>query len=345
MAEPRPEPPKDRRAAVVCRHPATLRHLQQAFGTAGLGMRQAIGPSFLPRSQRGEFELVVLDLDVDPEAPPRELVAAVDLACPGTPVIVTAGIRARTRLIEALSGPTVAGIVPKLGTWLETSAAGAAPSVAEGPDEQDLGAALRRLINPTPIPPGPTPYLLSGTLIEERVVGSSQEREAVLAEVLEYVDRFAFSDEKLRRIETVTDELLLNAVYDAPMDDQPDGTRRPRFASVDRRKAIKLGAQEQIRVRFGCDGRMLAVSVCDRFGSLTRANAVSHVQRVLERLGPRPRVGTDGSGLGLVLCYSNANQLVVHGSAGRFTELTAVQLVAGVNRVAQARGSALYLYL
>jgi len=35
----------------------------------------------------------------------------------------------------------------------------------------------------------------------------------------------------------------------------------------------------------------------------------------------------------------------VHGSPGRFTELTAVQLVAGVNRQAQARGSSLYLYL
>src|SRR5581483_6363962 len=100
MADPRPEAPANKRAAVVCRHPATLRHLQQALGTAGLGMRQAIGPSFLPRSQRGEFELVLLDLDVDPEAPPPSLVAAVDLACPGTPVIAVAGIRTRTRLIE-----------------------------------------------------------------------------------------------------------------------------------------------------------------------------------------------------------------------------------------------------
>ncbi|HZS36658.1 MAG TPA: hypothetical protein VFF06_07530 [Polyangia bacterium] len=342
MADPRPEAPANKRAAVVCRHPATLRHLQQALGTAGLGMRQAIGPSFLPRSQRGEFELVLLDLDVDPEAPPPSLVAAVDLACPGTPVIAVAGIRTRTRLIEALAAPQVVGIAPKLGTWLESASA---PTVAEGPDEQELGVAVRRLINPTPIPPGPTPYLLAGTSVEERVVGSSEEREAVLAEVLEYVDRFGFSDEKLRRIEMVADELLLNAVYDAPVDEQPDGTRRPRFAAVDRRKPVKLGAQEQVRVRFGCDGRTLAVSVCDRFGSLTRAVAVSHVQRVLERLGPRPRTATEGAGLGLVLCYSHANQLIAHSAPGRFTELTAVQLVAGVNRVAQQRGSALYLYL
>jgi hypothetical protein len=130
----------------------------------------------------------------------------------------------------------------------------------------------------------------------------------------------------------------------------PDGTRRPRFAAGDRRKPVKLGAQEQVRVRFGCDGRMLAVSVCDRFGSLTRPTVTAHVERVLERLGPKPRTSEPvaaggGSGLGLVICYSHANQLVVHGAVGRFTELTAVQLVAGVNRQAQARGSSLYLYL
>ncbi len=58
------------RAAVVSRHPATLKHVAQALGVPRLGWRQAIGPAVLPRSSRGEFELVLLDLDLDATAPP-----------------------------------------------------------------------------------------------------------------------------------------------------------------------------------------------------------------------------------------------------------------------------------
>ncbi len=327
-----------RRAAVVCRHPATLRQLAQSLGVAGLAMRQAIGPAFLPRTAKGEFEVVVLDLDIDPDAPPTTLIDAVVAACPGTPVVAIAGVNPRHRLVQALSAATVTAIVPKLGTWLE-SAAGA--QIAEGADEQELGVALRRLINPTPIPQGPLPYLLAATPIEERVVGSSQEKDSVLGEVMHYAERFGLSDEKLRRIEVIADELLLNAIYDAPRDDQGQA----KYATLDRRTPVSLGAQAQVRLRFGCDGRSFVVSVSDRFGALTRTILANHIARVLEARGPRPRGGTGGAGLGLVLCFTSSNQLIVHGSAGRFTEVTSVVHVAGSNRAAMARGSALHIFL
>lgn len=328
-----------RRAAVVSRHPATLRQVAQALGVAGMSMRQAIGPSFLPRSGRGEFEVVLLDLDIDPDATPQSLVEAVVAACPETPVVAVAGINTRHRLIQALSVTSVVGLVPKTGTWTESASTG--QPVSEGPDEQELGTALRRLANPTPIPQGPLPYLLGGTAVEERVVGSSAEKETVLAEAMAYAGRFGLSDEKLRRIEVVTDELLMNAVYDAPR----DAGGEPKYAGVDRRTPITLGAQAQVRVRFGSDGRTFAVSVSDRFGALTRPIVGSHISRVLEVRGPRPRQGTGGAGLGMVLCYTSSNQLVIHGSPGRFTEVSAIIHIAGSNRAAVARGSALFLYL
>lgn len=328
-----------RRAAVVSRHPATLRQLAQSLGVAGLAMRQAIGPSFLPRSARGEFELVVVDLDIDPETPPSTIIDQVVAACPSTPIITVAGINTRHRLVQSLGSTPVASIVPKLGTWVESVSTATPPS--EGADEQELGVALRRLCNPTPIPQGPGPYLLGGTPVEERLVGSSGEKEAVLADLLAYAARFALSDEKLRRIETIADELLLNAIYDAPRDEKGE----PRYAGMDRRQPVTLGVQAQVRLRYGCDGRCFVISVSDRFGALTRQVVATHVARVLEARGPRPRQGTGGAGLGLVLCYTSSNQLVIHGAPNRFTELTSVVHVAGSNRAAVARGSALHLYL
>ncbi len=344
-----------RRVAVVSRHPATLRQIQQALGVAGLGMRQAIGPSFLPKSAKGEFEAVVLDLDIDPTTQPSVLVEAVAAACPETPVIAVAGVNTRHRLIQALAQAPVIGLQPKVGSWNEPgpvpSLAGApAPAGNEGPDEQELGVALRRLLarSGPEVPLGPQPYLLGGSPVEERVVGSTSEKETVLAEVLAYAQRFALSDEKLRRVEVVTDELLLNAIYDAPRDMTPSGSGNwqpvPRYAMLDRRTPITLAAKEQVRLRYASDGRTFAVSVNDRFGALPRATIAAHLARVLEVRGPRPKAGAGGAGLGLVLCYTTANQLIVHSLSNKFTEVTAVLHIAGSNRRAVERGSALHLY-
>ena len=46
-----------------------------------------------------------------------------------------------------------------------------------------------------------------------------------------------------------------------------------------------------------------------------------------------------------MLTFGAANQLIVHGVAGKFTEVTAVIHIAGSNRAALTRGSTLHLYL
>ena len=329
------------RAAVVSRHPATLRHLAQALGVAGLTSRQAIGPSFLPRSAPGEFEVVLLNLDIDSVAPPVELCDSVTAACPETPIIVMAGLNTRHRLAQSLAHANVVGIVPKLNTWTE---APTATMVADGPDEQALGLALRRRLDRPTQPIGPEPYMLAGVAIKERPIGGSTDKEEALAELLADAQRFGLSDEKLRRIEVAADELMLNAIYDAPRGE--DG--RALYADIDRRTPVNLGAKAQARLRWGCDGRTFTISVVDRFGALPRAVAAQHVARLLDARSPRlnrgPVSAGGGSGLGLVLAFTAANHLNIQVQAGRFTEVTAALYVAGSNRAAISRGSALHLF-
>jgi hypothetical protein len=102
---------------VVSRHPATLRQVTPALAMAGLSARRVIGPAFLPRSPRREFDLVILDLDVDLESPAGALVEATRLGCPGAPVVAVAGIDARTRLLEALAIEEVCAGLPKESAW------------------------------------------------------------------------------------------------------------------------------------------------------------------------------------------------------------------------------------
>ena len=343
------------RAAIVARHPSTLKHVAQALAVANLSSRQAIGPSFLPRSAPGEFELVILDLDIDAATPPVELCAQVATACKDTPIIVVAGLNARHRLVQALAHPDVVGVVPKIGAWTESVTTEAK---LEGPDEQALGLGLCRRVERATQPPGPAPYLLTGTAVEERLIGGSADKDEALAALLADAARFGLSDEKVRRIETAADELMLNAVYDAPRDgersagaaradaDPRTANGKPLHAEMDRRTPVVLAAQAQVRARWGCDGRTFVVSISDRFGALQRATVGAHIQRLLDARSPRlGRSGvTGGAGLGLVLTYSAANQLALQVVRGRFTEATAALHVAGSNRSAVARGSALYIY-
>jgi hypothetical protein len=327
-----PGPPV-RRAAVVCRRPGTLKQLAQALGTAGIGFRPAVAPQLLPSAQLKEFDVAVVDLDVDVASSPESLAAATAAHCPDSPLVCIAGVHTRHRLLDALNHPQVCGIFPKLGSWIEA----ATPVPAGGIDEQELAVALRRVVAPEPLPEGPAGYLLGGASIAERVIGSGQERAQLMGELDALCERLGLSDEQQRRVRQVTEELVLNAIFEAPRDD----AGAPKYAHHDRGEPLTLTAQEQVRVRWGTDGRALVVSVADRFGALDRRMVTSALARVLEYRSGAP----DSAGVGLVTAFGASNQLVVQAARGRFTEVTAVIHIAGTTRASLLRGSSLLMLL
>ena len=201
--------------------------------------------------------------------------------------------------------------------------------------------ALRRGFGNETSPLGAQPYLIQGFSTTEAVVQSTGDKDEALDAVMQLAAALELSDEKKRRIEVATEELLLNAIYDAPRDAAGTAVH----AKLDRRTPVKLGPGEQVKLHYGCDGRNFVVSVADCFGALERGNIERSLGKLLDPQRARPTPGTSGAGLGLMLTYGAANQLIAHAVAGRFTEVTAVMHVSGSNRTALARGSALHLYL
>jgi hypothetical protein len=286
----------------------------------------------------GSLQLAVVDLDVDAHADPMTLIDATVGACPETPLVVVAGVNAKRRLLTTLSSSTVRHAVPKLGGWLDVPPE---QRTFEGPDEQDLAVSLRRLLYLHGRPLGANPYLIEGFSTTEATLFSSTGKEAALNAVLELADALELSDEKRRRVEVATEELLLNALYDAPR--SSDGP--PLYAAIDRRTPVTLEPDFPIRLHYGCDGRNFVVSVTDRFGAIEREEVVNALAKLLHPESPLAAPGAGGARLGLMLTFAAANQLIVHAVPGRFTEVTAVMHVSGSNRTALARGSALHLYL
>jgi hypothetical protein len=330
---------RTRAAALVSKHGPTCRRVAQSLGAAGVRVRATPFPSELPLDGVGDVVALLVDLDVSPAEAPATLIAEARQHYPEVPILATAGIDARARLLDALCEADVHHVVPKRGAL--TLPRGGMPVIGslEGPDEHDLFAAIRRLLD-GPESPGVTPYLLSGAPVHEVSVRSSDDKDKALEQIIGFAESMDLAGEKLRRVELSAEELLMNALYDAPRN--PDGAERN--SNLDRRLAVTLGADETVHMRYGCDGQTLAVAVADPFGSLSKRAVTERLRKVRDGI-PKPNAGLAGAGLGLVMTYSVANQLIFAVSPGRVTEVTAVLHVGGSNRAAQERGTAVHFYV
>jgi hypothetical protein len=296
-------------------------------------------PSELPIEDLADVAALLVDLDVSPSDPPSVLLSEARQAYPSVPLLAVAGVDARSRLIDALCEADVNHVLPKRGAL--TLPRGGMPVIGslEGPEEHDLFAAVRRLIS-GPESPGVEPYLLAGAPVHEARIRTTEDKDAGLNAIIGFAETMDLGGEKLRRVELAAEELLMNALYDAPRNAQGI----PRNAHMDRRLSVTLDEDESVTMRYGCDGQTLAVSVADTFGSLSKRAVTERLRKVTDGV-PKPQPGVAGAGLGLVMTYSVANQLIFSVSPGRLTEVTAVLHVAGTNRAAQERGTAVHFYL
>jgi hypothetical protein len=121
----------------------------------------------------------------------------------------------------------------------------------------------------------------------------------------------------ISRIEGTADELLMNALYDAPASrggghDDLDTAIRSADVPLDKSGATAL-------LRFGCDGRYFALSVLDRYGALDKRAILDNVLRARAE-GGRPK-SQGGAGLGLYFVLSAVTRFIVNIEPERLTEV------------------------
>src|SRR5204863_7499722 len=87
-------------------------------------------------------------------------------------------------------------------------------------------------------------------------VRGATDRDDVVRSIGQHAEWVGAGREARRAVEAVADELITNAVYDAPR--TPDGAAR--YAALDRRHKVALDPWELVTVRWGSDGDQLAMS-------------------------------------------------------------------------------------
>jgi hypothetical protein len=121
------------------------------------------------------------------------------------------------------------------------------------------------------------------------------------------------------RIQLVCDELMMNALYHAPVDEKGD----EKYAGRSLKELAQLEHISPIQVQYGCSGRYFGVSVRDAGGSLTRKKALEYLLRAKSGAAHiESKAG--GAGLGLISVLRSVSKLVFNLDPGYSTEVIAI---------------------
>jgi len=183
-------------------------------------------------------------------------------------------------------------------------------------------------------------YLAWGALTTTIRVTRSAQRAEVLEACAQIAERVGMRERRAESLATLADELLTNALYNAPT----DLTGNHRFLRLDRRIDVELDPGEIIHVTLGSDSDNVGVSVSDPFGSVTSEHLVGSLGRCLTDEQMQPRRDQGGAGLGLFHAYQASSQLAFNIAPGLRTEAIGILDIASSNKEFKARPKSLTMF-
>ncbi len=156
-----------------------------------------------------------------------------------------------------------------------------------------------------------------GVRVHTVFVGSYEDKTIAIRETSEFAERLGVRRKYRELIEQCLDEMLMNALYDAPAD---DSRRAPRGSKGGQARAsMELG--DRAVVEYGCDGTTFTLAVRDAFGTLERDTVVWYLDKCLHANEQIDRK-EGGAGLGLYLIANASTQFFINFQPGVATEVS-----------------------
>jgi hypothetical protein len=210
---------------------------------------------------------------------------------------------------------------------------------SEDPDDAELVITTVKLLKKDIF--GLEKYLAWGVLVHDRQVVGYDDKRAALLEVAEHAKDAGARRQTVARIESVADELLMNALYDAP------AARYGIRARIGERSRAGLGplGDENVLMRYACDGRYFALSVRDNYGELNKEAILDNLTRArAERGSPRIAEEGNGAGLGLYFILSSVTRFIANIQPGKATEVVCLFDLKATGREAEACARSLHIF-
>lgn len=204
---------------------------------------------------------------------------------------------------------------------------GGANAADQVPKILNMGAVTNLLVHPMPVLAeeltitaeklirndifGAEKYLLWGTDINETVITRASQRAELVHALSDEIKSRGQSARVASMAMLVADELISNAIHNAPRDASGVFYRR----ELPRDQELELDERHRVRYRWGCDARYLAVEVTDPFGSLDRETILAALAK------SNVRETGEGAGMGISLAYRSCDHLVFNLAPGKRTQI------------------------
>jgi hypothetical protein len=159
-------------------------------------------------------------------------------------------------------------------------------------------------------------YLPEGTPVHYVRLRDFEGRGKALDTVLAYAEEAKMRRQVRSAIGSVCEELLMNALYDAPVDENGNQI----FAEVDPHDRTKSRSPRPVSIRYAATESQFAVAVRDRFGRLAKNTILAYIDKCLHSPVQIDRK-TYGAGLGLYLVANAAASYLVNVAYGIATEV------------------------
>lgn len=160
-------------------------------------------------------------------------------------------------------------------------------------------------------------YLSWGADIQQRTVRSSKEREELKNDMIEHFKLSGIRTSILDRLFLVGEEMLMNAIYDAPTDVNGQSI----YNHLPRRTEINLEKNQESTLRYALDGTMIALSVEDPFGALTKDVIIQYLETCYQGRAGSLNANKGGAGRGLHQIIENSDLTIFNVKKGVKTEV------------------------
>jgi len=161
-------------------------------------------------------------------------------------------------------------------------------------------------------------YLAPDSKIYRQVVTDYDRKSDYLDQVQDFATGLNCFPDFPDMVSTVTWELLMNAMFDAPHDFK---TKKPKYAHFSRQEKLKMQKGEEVSLAFGADDHSFVVAVTDNFGMLTRKTVVESLVRCSREGKDQVRSGVGGAGVGMYMMFNSISQINFNIIPGKKTEV------------------------
>lgn len=166
------------------------------------------------------------------------------------------------------------------------------------------------------------PLLAAGLPLQRQRVATYREKDLAVAALSDWSQSVGLPRRLVAGFEQAVDELLLNALFDAPCDER--GQSRYMTDSPQQRLGITAQPGEEAELRYAADAHRVVVGVRDPFGRLRRSTVLDYFRRCAAAQATRQsplEQKAGGSGVGLYLVLSAASELLFRLHEGQATEV------------------------